>query len=579
MKKTYLILLIIYLFVSPSINAKNNTVSVAVIQSTDKYEITGSYPVLFKVNVAKNWYIHSSTKEEFLIPTELSFTKSEGIKINNILFPETEKKKFEYTSRPVDVYSGSFFVHGKVEIGSKAPIGLQKISGRLSYQACSAVSCLSPEKIPIVLDLRIVPQGSVTTQINRDIFLASQSSNEVNSKFDSGLFWALLVIFLQGLALNLTPCIYPLIPITLSFFGGRSDKTRGNSILSGLIYLSGLAFTNSILGVSAALSGNMLGSALQYPAVLIFIALVMISLAFSFFGFWEFGLPSAFTKLASKNYQGYFGTFFMGLTLGIVAAPCIGPFVLSLLLYVGQKGDPYLGFLYFFILSIGLGFPMCILAIFSGTINRIPKSGDWMLWIRKIFGWILIAMGYYYIRSLISSILLEHSILLCLAVIAGIHLGWVDKTGKNINFFKYIKRGVGCLIIILGMFYMYSAIDLSASVKWVPYSKAVLEDAAKNSKPVVMDVYADWCGPCKLMDKKVFTDPEIIKLSKSFIMTRIDITRKIKDQDEVKEKYGIKGAPTIIFFDKKGTELPALRIESEVGTDEFISHMKKALDK
>ena len=577
MKKAYLFLLIIYLFISPSINAKNNTVSVSVIQSTDKYEKTRSYPILFKLNVVKNWYIHSSVKEEFLIPTELSFKKSEGIKIDKILFPETEKKKFEYTSRPVDVYTGSFFIQGNVEIGNKAPEGLRKISGSLSYQACSAVSCLSPEKIPIVLNLLIVPQGTVTTQINRDIFLASRNTNAVISKFDTGLFWALLIIFLQGLALNLTPCIYPLIPITLSFFGGRSDKSRGNSILSGLIYLSGLAFTNSIMGVSAALSGSMLGSALQYPAVLVFIALVMISLAFSFFGFWEFGLPSVLTKLASKNYQGYFGTFFMGLTLGIVAAPCIGPFVLSLLIYVGQKGDPYLGFLYFFILSIGLGLPMCILAIFSGAINRIPKSGDWMLWIRKIFGWILIAMGYYYIRSLIGNILLEHSILLCLAIIAGIHLGWVDKTGKNIIFFKYIKRGLGCLIIIFGIFYLYGAVDLSDSVRWVPYGKTVLENAAKNSKPVIMDVYADWCGPCKLMDKKVFADPEIIRLSESFIMTRIDITRKIKDQDEVKEKYSIKGAPTIIFFDKKGRELPTLRIESEVGTAEFISHMKKAL--
>ena len=577
MKKAYLFLLIIYLFISPSINAKNNTVSVSVIQSTDKYEKTRSYPILFKLNVVKNWYIHSSVKEEFLIPTELSFKKSEGIKIDKILFPETEKKKFEYTSRPVDVYTGSFFIQGNVEIGNKAPEGLRKISGSLSYQACSAVSCLSPEKIPIVLNLLIVPQGTVTTQLNRDIFLASRNTNAVISKFDTGLFWALLIIFLQGLALNLTPCIYPLIPITLSFFGGRSDKSRGNSILSGLIYLSGLAFTNSIMGVSAALSGSMLGSALQYPAVLVFIALVMISLAFSFFGFWEFGLPSVLTKLASKNYQGYFGTFFMGLTLGIVAAPCIGPFVLSLLIYVGQKGDPYLGFLYFFILSIGLGLPMCILAIFSGAINRIPKSGDWMLWIRKIFGWILIAMGYYYIRSLIGNILLEHSILLCLAIIAGIHLGWVDKTGKNIIFFKYIKRGLGCLIIIFGIFYLYGAVDLSDSVRWVPYGKTVLENAAKNSKPVIMDVYADWCGPCKLMDKKVFADPEIIRLSESFIMTRIDITRKIKDQDEVKEKYSIKGAPTIIFFDKKGRELPTLRIESEVGTAEFISHMKKAL--
>ena len=576
MKKIYLFLLIISLFIPSSINAKNSSVSVEVIHSVDRYEKNKSYPLLFKLTVAKNWYIHATTKEEYLIPTELSFHESDGLKIDKVLFPATQKKKFEYTSKPVGVYTGTFYVKGTVEVGNKAPEGLRTISGKLSYQACSEVVCLPPETVPINIKLTVVSPGTQTNQINQDIFRSSRNTGTVDLKFDSGLFLVLIGIFFQGLALNLTPCIYPLIPITLSFFGGRSDKNRGNTILSGLIYLSGLSFTNSLMGVLAAKSGSMLGSALQYPSVLIFIALVMTTLAFSFFGFWEFGLPSSLTRLASKNYKGYFGTFFMGLTLGIVAAPCIGPFVLSLLIYVGQKGDPFLGFLYFFILSLGLGFPLCILAIFSGTINRLPKSGDWMLWVRKVFGWILIGMGYYYIRSLISNVLLEHAILLGLAIIAGLHLGWIDKSGKNMRFFRYIKRGLGLVIIIFGIFYLYTAIDLSDSVKWAPYKKELLENAAKNSKPAIMDVYADWCGPCKLMDKKVFTDPEIIKLSQNFVMTRLDITRK-HGQDEIENKYGIRGAPTIIFFDKHGKELRELRIESEVKKDEFLAHMKKAL--
>lgn len=577
MKKTYLILLALSLFISSSVYAKNSTVSVEVIHSTDRYEKNKPYPVLFKLTVAKDWYIHAATKEEFLIPTELSFRESDNLKIDRIQFPETEKKKFEYTSKPVDVYSGTFYIKGTVEAGNDAPEGLQAISGSLSYQACSAVSCLAPETVPIDVQLTVVPQGTHTTQINQDIFLASQSTGTVDLKYDSGLFWALLIIFLQGLILNLNPCIYPLIPVTVSYFGGQSQNSQSNVILSGIIYLLGLSVTNSILGVSAALSGSMLGAALQYPLVLVFIALVMIILAFSFFGFWEFRVPSFLTRIASKNYEGYLGTFFIGLTLGIVAAPCIGPFIMSLFILVGQKGDPFLGFIYFFVLSLGLGLPLCILGIFSGAINRLPKSGDWMLWVRKVFGWILIGMGYYYIRSLISDILLEHAILLVLAVIAGLHLGWIDKSGKNVHFFKHIKRGASCLIILSGIFYLYSAVDLSDSVKWNPYSQELIENAAESSKPVIIDVYADWCGPCKLMDKHVFSDPEVIKLSENFITIRLDITRKVQDQDEILKKYSIEGAPTIIFFDKNGKEIPELRIEAEVDRDEFLSHMKKSL--
>jgi thiol:disulfide interchange protein DsbD len=577
MKKKYLILLILSLFISSSLYAKNPTVSVEVIHSTDRYEKNKPCPVLFKLTVAKDWYIHAATKEEFLIPTELSFGESDNLKIDRILFPETEKKKFEYTSKPVDVYSGTFYVKGTVEAGNDVPEGLQVITGSLSYQACSAVSCLAPESVPVGIQLTVVPPGTQTTQINQDIFLASQKTVTVDSKYDSGLLWALLWIFLGGLALNLTPCIYPLIPITVSYFGGRDNKAGVNTILLGILYISGLAFTNSILGVTAALTGGMLGSALQYPLVLIIIALIMVTLGFSFFGFWEIQVPAALTKIASKNYSGYFGTFFMGLTLGIVAAPCLGPFVLGLLTYVGQKGDPFTGFIYFFVLSIGIGLPLCVLAIFSSALDRLPMSGDWMLWIKKVMGWILVSMGYYFLTSLISNTLIEHAIFAGLALIAAIHVGWLDKTGAGLKSFRYIKKSSSIIIILLGIFYLYSAVDLSDSVKWTPYNQKLIENAAENSKPAIIDIYADWCGPCKLMDKHVFRNPEVIKLSENFITIRLDITRKVQDQDEILKKYSIEGAPTIIFFDKEGREIPELRIESKVDRDEFMSHMQKAL--
>jgi len=178
------------------------------------------------------------------------------------------------------------------------------------------------------------------------------------------MIWTLLGIFAGGMALNLTPCVYPLIPITVSYFGGRSGGGRGNLFAHGACYIGGLSLTNSILGVTAALTGSLMGALLQNPIVLVLIALVMMLFAASLFGFWELKLPAGLTQAASKSYTGYFGTLFMGITLGVVAAPCIGPFVLGLLTWVASMGSPWLGFLIFFTLSLGLGLPLFFLAVF-----------------------------------------------------------------------------------------------------------------------------------------------------------------------------------------------------------------------
>ncbi len=145
------------------------------------------------------------------------------------------------------------------------------------------------------------------------------------------MIWTLLGIFAGGLALNLTPCVYPLIPITVSYFGGKTGQHREKLVVHGLLYLGGLSVTNSVLGVVAALTGSLMGSALQNPLVLVAVADVLVFFATSLFGFWELQLPQSMTSAAAKSYAGYFGSLFMGLTLGVVAAPCLGHFVLGLL--------------------------------------------------------------------------------------------------------------------------------------------------------------------------------------------------------------------------------------------------------
>jgi thiol:disulfide interchange protein DsbD len=180
-----------------------------------------------------------------------------------------------------------------------------------------------------------------------------------------------------GLALNLTPCVYPLIPITISYFGGQAQGKKGSIAAHSFLYVIGLAVTYSVLGVVAAFTGSLFGSALQYPPVLIAIAAVMVVLALSMFNVYELRVPAFLSKFAGASKKGFFGTFFMGLTVGIIAAPCIGPFVLGLLTYVGNKGNVLLGFSLFFVLALGLGVPSCFSEFFQeiSAAFRAPAPG------------------------------------------------------------------------------------------------------------------------------------------------------------------------------------------------------------
>ena len=191
-----------------------------------------------------------------------------------------------------------------------------------------------------------------------------------------GLLWTLLGVFAGGMALNLTPCVYPIIPVTISYFAGQSDRRQSRLFAHGASYVIGLAATNSLLGVTAALTGGLMGALLQNPVVLMAIATVLVLFAASLFGFWEMRLPYAMTQVASRGYAGYFGSLFMGLTMGVVAAPCIGPFVLGLLTWVAGLRSAWLGFVIFFTLSPAWGCPFLYWRCFPVSSRDCPAAGS-----------------------------------------------------------------------------------------------------------------------------------------------------------------------------------------------------------
>jgi thiol:disulfide interchange protein DsbD len=391
------------------------------------------------------------------------------------------------------------------------------------------------------------------------------------------MLWTLLGIFAGGLALNLTPCVYPMIPITVSFFGGRTDRDQPGQIklvFHGLCYLLGLALTNSTLGVVAALTGGLMGAMLQNPIVLALVAGVLVLFATSLFGRWELRLPGFLTQAAGKSYSGYFGSLFMGLTLGVVAAPCIGPFVLGLLTWVAGMGNPWLGFLIFFVLSLGLGLPLFVLALFSGQLQRLPRAGGWMIWVRKLMGWVLVGMAAYFLRPVLPETL-KIALPVALALAAGLHLGWLDTNQAAFKVFPWLKTGVGTLCLVLAALWITAWAMRGPGIDWHTYSEQSLRQATDQGKPIIIDFYADWCTPCRELEEVTFHQDEVVRqATENFVMVKVDVTQGGDPLHErLLKEHRIKGVPTIVFLDARGEERADLRLVDFLPPEAFLNRM------
>jgi thiol:disulfide interchange protein DsbD len=303
--------------------------------------------------------------------------------------------------------------------------------------------------------------------------------------------------------------------------------------------------------------------------------MILVGLALSFFGLWELRLPGFLTQAASRSYGGYGGSLFMGLALGVVAAPCIGPFLIGLLTYVASTGNPYLGFMLFFTLSLGLGIPLATLAFFSGKLDRLPRSGEWMNWVRKLLGWVLVAMAAYFIKPVFSSHLAGSILLSAVILAAGVHLGFIDRTTGTFRGFGWLKKGIGIALVLLATYQIVSTATRGPGVTWQPYSERLLKQATSVEKPVIIDFYADWCAPCRELEQITFHDPEIVKLAKNdFVMIKVDLTRKGDPLNEhLLRQYEVRGVPTVVFLGRNGRERHDLRVVDYLPPAQFIKHM------
>jgi thiol:disulfide interchange protein DsbD len=330
--------------------------------------------------------------------------------------------------------------------------------------------------------------------------------------------------FLAGLAVNLTPCVYPMLTVTSALFKPKEGEKVKHSFIKALIYVSGISLMYSSLGYVAASTGKIFGAALQNSWVLGTVAVMMFALGLSMLGLFQFAVPGQLlTKLNKFRKLNYIGLFFSGMLVGIFAAPCIGPPVLALLAAVANNGDPKFGFLAFLVFSLGMGLPYLLLGTFSSLITKLPKAGGWLIWVEKIFGVILLGFGIFYLA---------------------LAMHWHLPQGEQKNI-------------------------------WQPYNQQKLEQAVKEHQPVVIDFFAEWCFGCHELDQNVFSKPEVQAKLAQVTALRVDATNMDDPLiQEVLDQYSLIGLPTIVFLDRSGQEIKEFRIEGSGSLDEFNASMQ-----
>lgn len=391
-----------------------------------------------------------------------------------------------------------------------------------------------------------------------------------------------LTFFLAGLAVNLTPCVYPMMTVTVSLFKPQQGLQVRllTSFGRAFVYVLGMAVMYSSLGVFAAMTGALFGGILQNKWVVLTVAVLMLGLALSMFGAFQLRVPSELLqRLERLRRIKFFGLFFSGMFVGVFAAPCIGPPVLVLLTSVADRGNPFFGFLSFFIFSLGLGFPYLILGTFSGLLKKIPKAGSWLVWVEHVFGVILLGFSLYYFTIAFNSEFVKW-ILPVTLILGGIYLGFFERSGKEKPLFVRLKWGAGLAGLALGISIISSILTPKVSLAWDEYKPDKVVIAGHKKLPVVIDFYADWCITCHELENFVFSNPAVSKELEKFIRLRVDATDMMAPAvQQVLEQYDVFGLPIIIFLDEDGQEVEDARVIGYVPPAEFLKSIQMVLGK
>ena len=558
------------------------------------------------------------------------------IQVNELLYAEpVEGEPFRLGPQQLPntvLWEGDPVLKGKVvviydlEIGADTPPGERSLRIRAGYQACSErpiYACYPPEEAEVLLPIAVVGPGTASKPLHAEIFgkapppesadaeqprlgtsqpvveppadwipqspdaapgiskpeatpkasLQEGLAQKLRNALAKGSWIAFLIVFLAGFLTSFTPCVYPMIPITIGFITGASRGRFSGFVLS-LFFVLGIAIVYSTLGLVAALSGGIFGSALQSTPVLVVIAAVFLAMGASMLGAFNLTIPSGFqTKLQSKRRGGWIGAVMMGGITGLVASPCVGPVLVVLLTWVAQVGRPLYGFTLLFVFAAGLGVLFMILGSFVGALKSMPRAGAWMDTVKHYFGWIFLGLAIFYMRTVIgpNGTMIAAGILY---ILFATHFGAFSSLSADAGAGARWRKGIGIVVVVLGVSAMLHGLmshygwrdampvgstavkgTVGSTVGWRGDESAALADARGAGRPVLIDFTAEWCGACHELDKLTWSDPTVSATLGGFVALRLDMTRKNPETEAIRSRWKVSGLPTVIVLDRRGNEV------------------------
>ena len=561
------------------------------VLSVNQVQPGSTFQMAIVMKFAPNWHANANPAGEGLIPTEVILPDHADLIFGEVVYPKADVLEIASLGGKVPVYHDEVVLGFQATLLDSAPFGQITLPFQLTYQACSDEQCLLPKTIDVDVAIEVVGMDQSIQPINDAIFAnlqlsppdtpsetATSESGKFSQALSKGYFWAFLFVFVGGILTSFTPCVYPLIPITVSVFGAGESVSRLRSFLLSVTYVMGIALTYSILGVAVASTGAVFGQIMADPRVMVPVCGILIALGLSMLGVFELRVPYAVqNRLNTVGGAGFAGAFAMGTVAGIIAAPCTGPALGAVLSYVATTESVFLGFWLLLTYAIGMGLLFIVIGTFSSAIAALPRSGGWMYILENIFGVAIITVALYFLKDVFLPLrtLLQNSMgfftVAGVLVLAGVALGKFSQRFKDLPRLVQLRKAIGVLLAVAGLYMFVGGLTTAESdLVWIADEAQGLEAGRGEGKPVMLDFYATWCAACNELEH-TYSDPAVKSKLSKFVNVKLDFTRNSEEVERLKQKYGIVGLPVVIFFDSEGNQLTDKRLEKFVEPEEFLT--------
>jgi len=403
-------------------------------------------------------------------------------------------------------------------------------------------------------------------------------------KNTDSLLLRIFFVLLLGMLMSLTPCIYPMVPITVGILQSQGSRSIIRNFFLAFAYTIGIATTFSLFGLIAVFTGQLFGSFLTHPLVILPVVGLLGYLGFSMLGFYEMYTPKLLQQNNPNAKKGSLvSAFLFGAVSGTIASPCLSPGLILLLSIVTSLGDKLLGFTLLFAFGIGLSIPLLLIGTFSSSLALLPRAGVWMVEIKKIFGFMLLGMCFYFLKNILSWPVLMWSVSLFVVTTALFYLYHARYMQPSTR--RFINNTLGTLLLTGSVFLCFKSYQASNPIDieiitplWLTDYNQAQTRAQQEQKKILLDVSAPFCTICKAIDNKLFTDKQVCQALNTVVPVKIDCSdRSNKNYHTLQKKYAIMGAPTFILIDPT-TEKEIKRWGSElydVTTQDFITELKQ----